>query len=334
MFLAAGCGAYGAAIFHVGTHAFFKALLFLGSGAVIMAMHHEQDTDKMGGLRKWLPVTHGVFLVARARDRRLPAVLGFLLEGRDPALGVRGAPDPRPSVALGDRPRHRRDHRLLHVAAPLPDFLWRMPRRSRNPAVTSTKWAGWCSGRSSCSRRSRSAPASSGCRRSTATGSACPTRTRSRTSCTACCRIRSTRSRTRPSSVSPGSRSAPRRSARSSRPGCTCGVPRVPARIRAALGGVARLVENKYYVDELYDALIVHPLVAVSDKLLFRVVDAGLIDGARSERHRARRPRSRGPRAQVRPVGSHAGLPHHHGRGHARDRGVDAALMRRPGARA
>ena len=52
MFIAAGCGAYGAAIFHVGTHAFFKALLFLGSGAVIMAMHHEQDTDKMGGLRK------------------------------------------------------------------------------------------------------------------------------------------------------------------------------------------------------------------------------------------------------------------------------------------
>jgi len=55
--------------------------------------------------------------------------------------------------------------------------------------------------------------------------------------------------------------------------------PGVPARIRAALGGLSRLVENKYYVDELIDALIVHPLVAVSDKLLFRVIDAGLIDG-------------------------------------------------------
>ena len=55
--------------------------------------------------------------------------------------------------------------------------------------------------------------------------------------------------------------------------------PGIPARIRAALGGVSRLVENKYYVDELYDALIVHPLVAVSDRVLFRVIDAGLIDG-------------------------------------------------------
>jgi NADH-quinone oxidoreductase subunit L len=54
MFLAAGCGAYSVAIFHVGTHAFFKALLFLGAGAVILALHHEQDTDKMGGLRKRL----------------------------------------------------------------------------------------------------------------------------------------------------------------------------------------------------------------------------------------------------------------------------------------
>ena len=57
MFLAAGCGAYTAAMFHVVTHAFFKALLFLGAGAVILAMHHEQDMRKMGKLRKKLP-TH------------------------------------------------------------------------------------------------------------------------------------------------------------------------------------------------------------------------------------------------------------------------------------
>jgi len=61
MFLAAGCGGYSAAIFHLGTHAFFKALLFLGSGAVILAMHHEQDTDKMGGLKRHIPKTHFVF---------------------------------------------------------------------------------------------------------------------------------------------------------------------------------------------------------------------------------------------------------------------------------
>ncbi len=55
MFLALGVGAYSAAVFHLMTHAFFKALLFLGAGAVIYALHHEQDIFKMGGLRKELP---------------------------------------------------------------------------------------------------------------------------------------------------------------------------------------------------------------------------------------------------------------------------------------
>ncbi|MEZ5345315.1 MAG: NADH-quinone oxidoreductase subunit L [Pyrinomonadaceae bacterium] len=57
MFLACGVGAFGAAIFHVMTHAFFKALLFLGSGSVIHGMHHEQDMRKMGNLKKYMPVT-------------------------------------------------------------------------------------------------------------------------------------------------------------------------------------------------------------------------------------------------------------------------------------
>jgi len=57
MFLACGVGAFSAAIFHVMTHAFFKALLFLGSGSVILGMHHEQDLRKMGSLRKYMPIT-------------------------------------------------------------------------------------------------------------------------------------------------------------------------------------------------------------------------------------------------------------------------------------
>ena len=57
MFLACGVGAFGAAIFHVMTHAFFKALLFLGSGSVILGMHHEQDMRKMGNLKKYMPIT-------------------------------------------------------------------------------------------------------------------------------------------------------------------------------------------------------------------------------------------------------------------------------------
>jgi NADH-quinone oxidoreductase subunit L len=63
MFLAAGVGAYSAAIFHMVTHAFFKALLFLGAGSAIHALHDEQDMRRMGGLRKYLPFTAGTFIV-------------------------------------------------------------------------------------------------------------------------------------------------------------------------------------------------------------------------------------------------------------------------------
>ncbi len=64
MFLALGVGAFTAGIFHVMTHAFFKALLFLGSGSVIHAMHEEQDIRKMGGLKKYMPVTYWTFFIA------------------------------------------------------------------------------------------------------------------------------------------------------------------------------------------------------------------------------------------------------------------------------
>ena len=63
MFVALGAGAYSAGIFHLFTHAFFKALLFLGAGAVIHAMHHEQDMRNMGGLRKKIPVTYAMMLI-------------------------------------------------------------------------------------------------------------------------------------------------------------------------------------------------------------------------------------------------------------------------------
>jgi NADH-quinone oxidoreductase subunit L len=64
MFLAVGVGAYSAGIFHMVTHAFFKALLFLGAGSVIHGMHDEQDMRRMGGLRKYMPITAGTFIVA------------------------------------------------------------------------------------------------------------------------------------------------------------------------------------------------------------------------------------------------------------------------------
>jgi NADH-quinone oxidoreductase subunit L len=63
MFVALGAGAYSAGIFHLFTHAFFKALLFLGAGAVIHAMHHEQDMRNMGGLRKKIPLTYAMMMI-------------------------------------------------------------------------------------------------------------------------------------------------------------------------------------------------------------------------------------------------------------------------------
>ena len=79
MFFAAGVGAYQAAMFHLFTHAFFKALLFLGAGSVIHGMHHEQDMRKMGGLWKLLPVTYGVMMIGTIAITGLgiPEVGGF-----------------------------------------------------------------------------------------------------------------------------------------------------------------------------------------------------------------------------------------------------------------
>jgi NADH-quinone oxidoreductase subunit L len=77
MFLGLGVGAFGAGVFHVMTHAFFKACLFLGSGAVIHAMHHEQDMQKMGGLKKYLPITFWTFLLATLAIAGIPPFAGF-----------------------------------------------------------------------------------------------------------------------------------------------------------------------------------------------------------------------------------------------------------------
>ncbi|OJX51121.1 MULTISPECIES: NADH-quinone oxidoreductase subunit L [Flavobacterium] len=77
MFLALGLGAYEIAVFHVITHAFFKACLFLGSGSVIHAMHGEQDMRKMGGLRKYMKVTYITFLIATLAISGIPIFAGF-----------------------------------------------------------------------------------------------------------------------------------------------------------------------------------------------------------------------------------------------------------------
>ena len=77
MFIGCGVGAYSAGIFHLFTHAFFKALLFLGCGSVILAMHHEQDVRSMGGLKRHMPITYWTFLLASLSIAGVPGLAGF-----------------------------------------------------------------------------------------------------------------------------------------------------------------------------------------------------------------------------------------------------------------
>ena len=77
MTVALGASAYSAAIFHLMTHAFFKALLFLAAGSVIIAMHHEQDIRKMGGIRKYMPITYWTSLIGSLALIGFPGTSGF-----------------------------------------------------------------------------------------------------------------------------------------------------------------------------------------------------------------------------------------------------------------
>lgn len=77
MFIGCGVGAYSAGIFHLFTHAYFKALLFLGCGSVILGMHHEQDVRSMGGLKHKMPITYWTFLLASLSISGVPGLAGF-----------------------------------------------------------------------------------------------------------------------------------------------------------------------------------------------------------------------------------------------------------------
>lgn len=92
MFLGLGVGAYSGAVFHVITHAFFKALLFLGAGSVIHAMHHEQDIRNMGGLKSKLPITHFTFLIGCIAIAGIPPFSGFF--SKDEILAAAYAKNP------------------------------------------------------------------------------------------------------------------------------------------------------------------------------------------------------------------------------------------------
>jgi NADH-quinone oxidoreductase subunit L len=93
MTVALGASAYPVAIFHLMTHAFFKAVLFLGAGSVIIALHHEQDMRKMGGLAKYMPITYATVLIGALANAGIPPFAGFFSKDSIvEALGVSEVP--------------------------------------------------------------------------------------------------------------------------------------------------------------------------------------------------------------------------------------------------
>ena len=123
MFLATGVGAFAAAAFHLMTHAFFKALLFLGSGSVIHAMNEEQDMRRMGGLRRHMPLTFYTMCIGAVAIAGIPPLSGFF--SKDEILYRTLPAQP---AAVGRGRNHRRDDRVLHVPAHQHDVLRRVPR--------------------------------------------------------------------------------------------------------------------------------------------------------------------------------------------------------------
>jgi NADH-quinone oxidoreductase subunit L len=140
MFLAAGVGAYTGAVFHLVTHAFFKACLFLGSGAVIHALHGEQDIQRMGGLAKLLPKVYWPFLVSTLAIAGIPPLSGFFSKdailafafAHDPALGVMGMVGAvmtafymarMTTLTFAGKLRHPDSHLATHLHLPGPE-MW------------------------------------------------------------------------------------------------------------------------------------------------------------------------------------------------------------------
>jgi NADH-quinone oxidoreductase subunit L len=154
MVAAFGLGSVGAAMFHLTTHAFFKALLFLGSGSVIFGCHHEQDIFRMGGLRTRMPVTFWTFTIAVA------AIIGRARSSPGSSPRTPSSPGlPAQPGGLRGAGVHRHPHRVLH-APPLEDRLPRRaaervgPARPRGrPRPSRRRWSSWPRSRSSAATR-------------------------------------------------------------------------------------------------------------------------------------------------------------------------------------
>ncbi len=255
MFLGVGVGAFSAGVWHLMTHAFFKALLFLGAGSVIHACHGEQDMRHMGGLKKYAPWTCLVLACASLAISGFPFTSGFF--SKDAILGAAYAYAPWMywvgvitagmtafyvwrafwMTFWGDYKGHGHPHEsdwvmlgplvVLAILSIVGGFVFNVPQ------ILSGMFP------------IKEAVESGGMSETMLTGI----------------------------SVAFG----------------LGGIalsylmyvvsPEIPEKITSALGGVYTLVYNKYFVDEVYDAVIVHPLVQGSESILWKTADAGLIDG-------------------------------------------------------
>ncbi len=255
MFLGVGVGAFSAGVWHLMTHAFFKALLFLGAGSVIHACHGEQDMRHMGGLKKYAPVTMIVLACASLAIAGFPFTSGFF--SKDAILGAAYAYAPWMywvgvvtagmtafyvwrafwMTFWGDYRGHGHPHEsswtmlaplvVLAVLSIAGGFLFNVPQ------ILSGMFP------------IKEAVETGGMSEVMLTGI----------------------------SVAFG----------------LAGIglsylmyvvsPAIPEKISSALGGIYTLVYNKYFVDEAYDAAIVRPLIQGSESVLWKVADAGVIDG-------------------------------------------------------
>jgi NADH-quinone oxidoreductase subunit L len=280
MFMAAGCGAYTYAMFHVVTHAFFKALLFMSAGAVIVAMHHEQDMRNMGGLRTKLPRTHGVVVVGVATIAGFPMLSGFF--SKDQILT---------SLFLAHGlPGHYFLYGIALFTAGLTAFymcrllfmtfygekrvaaaIW---PQLRDPSSW-IMWPLYVLAVLSIAGGIFGVPQFWGDMLNMEHSDSLANFLSSAVVTAEHHEItRATEWRLIGAAV--GMSSAGLAVAYT----LYIAKPALPDKITTALGALYRASLNKFYVDEIYDAVIVRPLVAVSDKVLYRGVDAGLIDGA------------------------------------------------------
>ena len=136
MFLACGVGAFAAGIFHLMTHAFFKALLFLGSGSVIHGMSGEQDMRQMGGLKDKMPWTHRTMLVGCIAIAGMPPLAGFFSKDEILWSAFKIGGYGRWVWVIGLRGRGH--DRLLHVPAVPHDLQRDLPRHATSRSTTST----------------------------------------------------------------------------------------------------------------------------------------------------------------------------------------------------